>query len=328
MKMLRPHPNVAQLLGVCTNPSTPLCIVTEFVQLGNLHDILHDTTVHLKLKVMLEMCKDIVRGMLHLHSENMLHRDLAARNLLVGVKSNGDYLIKVSDFGMASLVDTSGVYSTNNKAIPVRWSAPEVLAMGTFSRRSDVFSFGIVMYEIFDRKIPYVGLSNAEVITKVEEGYRLPRPLSCPADLYKDGMLKCWNTDADSRPTFDELYQILSTRDAKDTNKNSLRLGTTSPDEELYINTATENRKSNRIQTAFHYCFCDDCYNIFSTGITVASIRGIPTLTSFIPTTIKLSPIIKQHGIPTQMHTKTKRYFLTSPLFGKTKVTSLGLNSG
>jgi serine/threonine protein kinase len=144
--------------------------------------------------------------MVYLHEKGIVHRDLALRNLLVD-KTGTKYIVKISDFGMARTMN-KGYYKTESKTIPVRWCSPESLQFGKFTIHSDVWAFGVVMWEIFSYgMIPYYGLSNIEVIEKVTiEGYRLPSPANCPEEIYQ-WMLDCWNNEAVQRPSFQQLYE-------------------------------------------------------------------------------------------------------------------------
>jgi serine/threonine protein kinase len=128
-------------------------------------------------------------------------RDLAARNLLVCSGTNQQFIIKISDFGLSRIVD-SGVYTISNSLIPYRWSSIEVLKYGTFSTQSDIWSFGIVMWEIFNfGMIPYSNMSNQEVVQQVINGYRLNSPSNCSNEI-QELIQQCWNSNPNSRPTF------------------------------------------------------------------------------------------------------------------------------
>ena len=129
-------------------------------------------------------------------------RDLAARNLLVCSGTNQQFIIKISDFGLSKIIN-SGVYSSSNSSFPIKWSSIEVLKYGTFSTQSDIWSFGIVMWEIFNfGMIPYSNRSNQEVIEQVIKGYRLTPPSNCPNEI-QQLIQSCWNENPDDRPTFE-----------------------------------------------------------------------------------------------------------------------------
>ncbi|PFX22075.1 Ephrin type-A receptor 3 [Stylophora pistillata] len=170
------HPNVIRLIGVVTQ-SRPMMILTEFLESGSLDHFLKDRNGQLTSLQLVGMARGVAHGMKYLSELNFIHRDLAARNVLVGE----NILCKVSDFGLSrELADhdeAQAEYTTQGGKIPVRWTAPEALQHRTFSSASDVWSFGILMWEIMsycDR--PYWNWDNFDVIKRVETGYRLPAP--------------------------------------------------------------------------------------------------------------------------------------------------------
>eukprot|EP01119_Soliformovum_irregulare_P016450 TRINITY_DN4756_c0_g2_i2.p1 TRINITY_DN4756_c0_g2~~TRINITY_DN4756_c0_g2_i2.p1 ORF type:complete len:162 (-),score=36.88 TRINITY_DN4756_c0_g2_i2:129-614(-) len=147
--------------------------------------------------------------MAHIHAENILHCDLAARNLLVQRRGN-DYLLKVADFGMSHMSQSDAYDVKANVHVPVRWCAPEVFTKHEFSKASDVWSFGVVMWEICQASVPYFELkSNKQVMEYVVSGGRLDRPrkINVP-DEYWSIIQKCWAPPQD-RPSFETLAQTL-----------------------------------------------------------------------------------------------------------------------
>eukprot|EP00027_Filamoeba_sp_ATCC50430_P003191 CAMPEP_0168556050 /NCGR_PEP_ID=MMETSP0413-20121227/8671_1 /TAXON_ID=136452 /ORGANISM="Filamoeba nolandi, Strain NC-AS-23-1" /LENGTH=794 /DNA_ID=CAMNT_0008586961 /DNA_START=168 /DNA_END=2549 /DNA_ORIENTATION=+ len=140
-KRLRNHPNVCTILGVCTAPEHPICIVMEFVSGGNLQKHIFSKSLELNKNLIISMGCDITSGMSHLHHENILHCDLACRNLLVDRKGTNDFLVKITDFGLAHTVNTdSDIYDASSASVvPIRWSAPEVLTQLQMSKASDVW---------------------------------------------------------------------------------------------------------------------------------------------------------------------------------------------
>lgn len=145
--------------------------------------------------------------MVYLSEKSIIHRDLALRNFLV-TKQAEKYLIKISDFGLSRFTN-SNYYKTNNSEIPIRWGAPEVFEKGKSSIKSDVWSFGIVLYEIFSYgNQPYIGMSNKEVIENVLKGYRMDIPDNCSEKIGKL-MKECWNYNLEDRPNFKDILQIL-----------------------------------------------------------------------------------------------------------------------
>jgi fyn-related kinase len=157
-----------------------------------------------QLPTLVDMAADVANGMSHLEEKNFIHRDLAARNILVG----DDNICKVADFGFARLVQDhpKGVFTAESMTkFPVRWTAPEAMAFNKYSIKSDVWSFGILLAEIVTYgKKPYRGLTNREVVQKLDEGFRMPKPSGCPDGIY-DIMMDCWKTEPVDRPTFESL---------------------------------------------------------------------------------------------------------------------------
>jgi len=142
-------------------------------------------------------------GMVYVEQKKMIHRDIAARNLLVDEHNK----VKISDFGLARFYDQ--YYNSSSAVIPVRWSAPEILRQGKVTSKCDVFSFGVVMWEIMEfGRIPWTEFSNSQVIDKILNYERLPCPKNCPQELY-DMMKKCWHDKTDDRPTFALLHRML-----------------------------------------------------------------------------------------------------------------------
>eukprot|EP00055_Hartaetosiga_balthica_P010891 m.47867 g.47867 ORF g.47867 m.47867 type:complete len:532 (+) comp7363_c4_seq1:221-1816(+) len=200
MKRLR-HPKLIQLYAVCTDKE-PIYIVTELMKHGSLLDYLHDKGRALRLPQLVDMAAQIAAGMAYLESQNYVHRDLAARNVLVGENN----ICKVADFGLSRLLGTENEYTAREGTkFPIKWTAPEAALMSRFSVKSDVWSYGILLTELVTfGRIPYPGMTNAEVLQQVERGYRMPSPPGTPEPLYKI-MLDCWKSNAEERPTFETL---------------------------------------------------------------------------------------------------------------------------
>jgi len=202
------HPNIVRFFGIHTTSNGEHFLVMEYMRKGSLDGVLQTEKNQIFLLDLLSMTKDAASGMVYLHEQGIVHRDLALRNLLVtqSDKPGTKYIVKISDFGMARTMD-KGYYKTENKTIPVRWCSPEAINFGKFTIHSDVWAFGVVMWEIFSYgMIPYYGMSNAEVVEKViTEGLRLPSPTNCPRDIYQ-WMLDCWNEESERRPNFKDLY--------------------------------------------------------------------------------------------------------------------------
>ncbi|KAM4622112.1 tyrosine-protein kinase BTK isoform 1-T1 [Polymixia lowei] len=195
------HENLVQLYGVCTK-QRPIYIVTEFLSNGCLLTYLkeglkqHPTSIQL-----LEMCKDVSEGMAYLESQQYIHRDLAARNCLVD--TNGT--VKVTDFGLSRYVLDDEYTSSAGSKFPVRWSPPEVLLYCKFSSKSDIWAYGVLMWEVYTLgRLPYERLNNTEIVEQVSRGLRLYRPQPANDRVYSI-MTSCWLDKADERPTFQEL---------------------------------------------------------------------------------------------------------------------------
>uniref|UniRef100_A0A8B9KUW9 Tyrosine-protein kinase n=1 Tax=Astyanax mexicanus TaxID=7994 RepID=A0A8B9KUW9_ASTMX len=185
------HPNIVQLIGVCTQKQ-PIYIIMELVQGGDFLSFLRTEGHNLRPNMLIKMAENVASGMEYLESKKCIHRDLAARNCLVGEKS----VVKISDFGM-SRQEQDGVYSATGgmRQIPVKWTAPEALNYGRYTSESDVWSFGVLLWETFSRGItPYTSMSNQQTRDEVERGYRMPAPTGCPDDIYAL-MCRCWQYD-------------------------------------------------------------------------------------------------------------------------------------
>uniref|UniRef100_A0A8C7TAZ3 Tyrosine-protein kinase n=1 Tax=Oncorhynchus mykiss TaxID=8022 RepID=A0A8C7TAZ3_ONCMY len=199
------HANIVKLIGVCTQRQ-PIYIVMELVSGGDFLSFLRKKKEDLKIKQLVKFSLDAAAGMAYLELKNCIHRDLAARNCLVG-ESN---LLKISDFGMSRQED-DGIYSSSGlKQIPIKWTAPEALNYGRYSSESDVWSFGILLWETFSLGVcPYPGMTNQQAREQVEKDYRMSCPTKCPEEIYKV-MQKCWEYKPENRPKFADLQKELA----------------------------------------------------------------------------------------------------------------------
>ncbi|CAL9688863.1 unnamed protein product [Knipowitschia caucasica] len=209
------HPNIIRLEGVVTR-CKPLMIITEYMENGSLDAFLRKHDGQFTVIQLVGMLRGIASGMKYLSDMSYVHRDLAARNILV----NSNLVCKVSDFGLSRVLEdnpntaystreATGTYLSPGGKIPIRWTAPEAIAYRKFSTASDVWSYGIVMWEVVSYgERPYWDMNNQDVIKAMEEGYRLPAPMDCPVVLHQL-MLDCWEKERAERPTFSQILNML-----------------------------------------------------------------------------------------------------------------------
>jgi serine/threonine protein kinase len=180
--------------------------VTEYMENGSLDTFLRLHENKLKITQMIKILRDVASGMRYLSDMNYIHRDLAARNILI----SRDLTCKVADFGLSRAIDNDSLeYTTKGGKIPIRWTAPEACNFRKYSYASDVWSFGVLSYEVLSfGERPYWNWENTDVIKAIHESYRLPPPNLTPDCLYKL-MLRCWNDDRLLRPRFIDIVTFL-----------------------------------------------------------------------------------------------------------------------
>nr|XP_012315817.1 proto-oncogene tyrosine-protein kinase ROS [Aotus nancymaae] len=210
------HPNILKQLGVCLL-NEPQYIILELMEGGDLLTYLRKarmTTFYgplLTLVDLIDLCVDISKGCVYLEQMHFIHRDLAARNCLVSVKDyTSPRIVKIGDFGLARDIYKNDYYRKRGEGLlPVRWMAPESLMDGIFTTHSDVWSFGILIWEILTLgRQPYPAHSNLDVLNYVQTGGRLEPPRNCPDDLW-NLMIQCWAQEPDQRPTFHRIQDQL-----------------------------------------------------------------------------------------------------------------------
>uniref|UniRef100_A0AAY4A7P1 Tyrosine-protein kinase n=1 Tax=Denticeps clupeoides TaxID=299321 RepID=A0AAY4A7P1_9TELE len=204
MKTLQ-HERLVRLYAVVTKIE-PIYIITEFMANGSLLDFLKSQAASkLQLPKLIDFSAQIAEGMAYIEKKNYIHRDLRAANVLV----SESLLCKIADFGLARVIEDDQYTAREGAKFPIKWTAPEAINYGSFTIKSDMWSFGVLLYEIITfGKIPYPGMSNGEVMTSVQRGYRMPRPEPCPAELYEI-MTSCWKDKPEDRPTFDYMQSVL-----------------------------------------------------------------------------------------------------------------------
>ncbi|XP_063824355.1 tyrosine kinase receptor Cad96Ca isoform X1 [Ostrinia nubilalis] len=216
MKNLGTHPNVVRLIGCCTEKE-PTLVIMEFVSIGKLQQFLRDSRAErhygnthgsqfLTSRDLTHFAFQVARGMEFLSSKGIIHRDLAARNVLI----TEERTCKVADFGLARDVGGTHVYERKSDGrLPIRWMAPESLYDDIFSVKSDIWSFGVLLWEIVTLgSTPYPGMSAGDVMRKVHSGYRLEKPEHCRRELYNI-MYYCWEAKPTDRPDFPEVVAML-----------------------------------------------------------------------------------------------------------------------
>lgn len=201
MKKFR-HKRLVALYGVCSEDG-PIFIVQEYMNKGSLLDFLRTEGKALEFEDLIYIAFQVASGMEYLESKQLIHRDLAARNVLIGENN----IAKICDFGLARVIEDNEYCPKQGSRFPVKWTAPEAIIYGKFSIKSDVWSYGILLMEIFTLgQVPYPGMHGREVIDLVEKGERMPKPTShpLPDEIYQI-MLKTWDVNPEKRPTFEFL---------------------------------------------------------------------------------------------------------------------------
>ncbi|XP_046955521.1 muscle, skeletal receptor tyrosine-protein kinase isoform X5 [Lynx rufus] len=222
------NPNIVKLLGVCA-VGKPMCLLFEYMAYGDLNEFLRSMSPHpvcslshsdlsgraqaaspapppLSCAEQLCIARQVAAGMAYLSERKFVHRDLATRNCLVGE----NMVVKIADFGLSRNIYSADYYKANeNDAIPIRWMPPESIFYNRYTTESDVWAYGVVLWEIFSYGLqPYYGMAHEEVIYYVRDGHILSRPEDCPLELY-NLMRLCWSKLPADRPSFPSIHRIL-----------------------------------------------------------------------------------------------------------------------
>uniref|UniRef100_A0A3Q3X0G2 Receptor protein-tyrosine kinase n=1 Tax=Mola mola TaxID=94237 RepID=A0A3Q3X0G2_MOLML len=226
------HPHVCRLLGICLTSTVQL--VTQLMPFGCLLDYIKENKDNIGSQYLLNWCVQIAKGMNYLEERHLVHRDLAARNVLVKTPHH----VKITDFGLAKLLNADEKeYHADGGKVPIKWMALESILNRTYTHQSDVWSYGVTVWELmtFGTK-PYDGIPASEIAGVLEKGERLPQPPICTIDVYMI-MVKCWMIDADSRPRFRELIAEF-TKMARDPSRYLVIQG----DDRMHLPSPTDNK--------------------------------------------------------------------------------------
>ncbi|XP_047380929.1 muscle, skeletal receptor tyrosine-protein kinase isoform X1 [Sciurus carolinensis] len=222
------NPSIVKLLGVCAI-GKPMCLLFEYMAYGDLNEFLRSMSPHtvcslshsdlstraqvsspgpppLSCAEQLCIARQVAAGMAYLSERKFVHRDLATRNCLVGE----NMVVKIADFGLSRNIYSADYYKANeNDAIPIRWMPPESIFYNRYTTESDVWAYGVVLWEIFSYGLqPYYGMAHEEVIYYVRDGNILSCPENCPLELY-NLMRLCWSKLPADRPSFSSIHRIL-----------------------------------------------------------------------------------------------------------------------
>ncbi|XP_071800226.1 tyrosine-protein kinase receptor Tie-1-like [Asterias amurensis] len=209
MTKIRRHPNIVRILGACQHEGE-LYVAMEYLPNGDLQSYLRnarsmDGEESLSSDKLLQFALDVAKGMQHLATSDVIHRDLAARNILL----DENLVAKISDFGLSRGEDS--YVQASKTRVPTRWLSLESLTNQTYTTKSNVWSYGILLWEIATvGGTPYPGIQTGVLRSKLKTGYRMPKPTNCDIKIY-DLMLKCWQEKPEERPSFKKIVSVLTT---------------------------------------------------------------------------------------------------------------------
>lgn len=205
MTKLLSHHCIVHLSAVCTKKA-PIFVVMELMKHGNLLKYLRNEGRSLGLPNLMRMSAQVAEGMAYLEEQGYIHRDLGARSILVGE----NFVCKLANFHLAQVVHGKSYEAPLDDKVAIKWTAPEAARYNKFTIKSDVWSFGVFLFEIvtYGRLSPYPGMTNAQVMKQLQHGFRMPQPMDCPSKLYAI-MLSCWKDEPKFRPMFKTLQRQL-----------------------------------------------------------------------------------------------------------------------
>ncbi|KAK8780923.1 hypothetical protein V5799_017734 [Amblyomma americanum] len=202
------HPNVLQLIGLTVDKKAGLMVITPYMRHGDLHTYLRDERKDLKLPDLLIFSVHVAKGMKYLTEKKLVHRDLAARNCML----SEDLVVRVADFGLSRAMYEKEYYTDRNPKtqLPIKWLAPESLAKSIYNHKTDVWAYGVLLWELMTKGAPpYPQVDNWDILRYLDQGLRMPKPEICPNELY-EVMRQCWHHDPAQRPTFAELVDDIT----------------------------------------------------------------------------------------------------------------------
>jgi len=232
------HPHIIRLIGIISQ--SPICIVMELAHMGEMRSFLQNNRSRLKLPTLIMYCYQLSAALSYLEGKHFVHRDVAARNVLV----SSEDCVKLADFGLSRSLTEQCYYKATRGKLPIKWMAPESINFRRFTTASDVWMFGVCMWEIMMFGVkPFPGVKNNDIISKIEEGERLPLPQDCPPSMY-NLMCSCWAYEPSERPsvclvktTLHEIYVEESQRHEDEAKRQNRRQNSSSTSDSDAVST-------------------------------------------------------------------------------------------